>query len=74
MSKPKDTISNFWIDNINQLLSKLKVESIDREDFLSLSVINTEELLTINVNCKSKTLVLALDDSTKKLSGGWKHY
>lgn len=73
MSKPKDTITNFWVSDINQLCNKLQLETIEPEDFLNLTVNNSNELLTLTVICKSKTLVLALDDSNKKLSGGWKH-
>lgn len=74
MSKPKDSITNFLVDSTNHLLTKLKLETVEPDDFLNLTVNNTEELLTITVVCKSKLLVLALDDTSKKLTGGWKHY
>lgn len=74
MTKPKDSITNFLVDSTNHLLTKLKLETVEPDDFLNLTVNNTEELLTITVVCKSKLLVLALDDTSKKLTGGWKHY
>ena len=74
MSKPKDSITNFLVDSTNQLLTKLKLETIQPDEFINLTVNNTEELLTITVVCKSKLLILALDDTNKKLTGGWKHY
>lgn len=74
MSKPKDSITNFLVDSTNHLLTKLKLETIQPDEFLNLTVNNTEELITITVVCKSKLLVLALDDTNKKLTGGWKHY
>ena len=74
MTNPKDSITNFLVDSTNHLLTKLKLETVEPDDFLNLTVNNTEELLTITVVCKSKLLVLALDDTSKKLTGGWKHY
>ena len=74
ISKPKDSITRYLVDSTNQILTKLKLETIEYDEFLNLSVNNTEDLLTITVVCKSKLLVLALDDSNKKLTGGWKHY
>ena len=74
MSKPKDSISQYLVGSINQLLTKLKLETIQPDEFLSFTVNNTDDLLTITVICKTKLLVLALDDSNKKLTGGWKHY
>ena len=74
MSKPKDSITNFLVDSTNQLLTKLKLETIQPDEFINLTVNNTEELLTITVVCKNKLLILALDDNAKKLTGGWKHY
>lgn len=74
MSKPKDSITNFLVDSTNQLLTKLKLETVEPDEFLNLTVNNTEELLTITVVCKSKLLILALDDTSKKLTGGWRHY
>ena len=73
MSKPKDSINEYLIGNVNQLLKKLNLETIQPEDFINLTVTNTEEIFTITVVCKSKLLVLALDDNNKKLTGGWKH-
>ena len=74
MSKPKDSISNYLVNSTNQLLTKLKLETIQPDEFINLTVNNTDDLLTITVVCKSKLLVLALDDNNKKLTGGWKHY
>lgn len=74
VSKPKDSITEYLVGSTNQLLSKLNLETIQPEDFINLTVNNTDELFTITVVCKSKLLVLALDDNTKKLTGGWKHY
>ena len=73
MSKPKDSMNEYLIGNVNQLLKKLNLETIQPEDFINLTVTNTEEIFTITVVCKSKLLVLALDDNNKKLTGGWKH-
>ena len=74
MSNPKDSINEYLVGNVNQLLSKLNLETIQPEDFLNYTVNNTEEVFTITVVCKSKLLVLALNEDTKKLTGGWKHY
>lgn len=73
MSKPKDSMNEYLIGNVNQLLKKLNLETIQPEDFINLTVTNTEEIFTITVVCKSKLLVLALDETSKKLTGGWKH-
>lgn len=73
MSKPKDSINEYLVGNVNQLLKKLNLETIQPEDFINLTVTNTEEIFTITVVCKSKLLVLALDETSKKLTGGWKH-
>lgn len=74
MSKPKDSITEYLVGNINQLLTKLKLETVETDDFINYTVNSTDELLTITVVCKSKLLVLALNDTSKKLIGGWKHY
>lgn len=73
MSKPKDSINEYLVGNVNQLLKKLNLETIQPEEFINLTVTNTEEIFTITVVCKSKLLVLALDETSKKLTGGWKH-
>ena len=74
MSNPKDSINEYLVGNVNQLLSKLNLETIQPEEFINYTVNNTEETFTITVVCKSKLLVLALNENTKKLTGGWKHY
>lgn len=74
MSKPKDTISNFWVSSVNKLLTNLKLETITPEEFNTVIVQNTEDILTITVICTGKMLVLALNEKTSKFTGGWKHY
>jgi len=74
MSKPKDKLTNFWVSNINQLLTSLNLETIQTDDFTNLLVNSTTDKLTITVICNTKMLVLNLDDSTKKFTGGWKHF
>lgn len=73
MSKPKDSINEYLVGNVNQLLKKVNLETIQPEDFINLTVTNTEEIFTITVVCKSKLLVLTLDETSKKLTGGGKH-
>ena len=51
MSKPKDTISNFWVSSVNKLLTNLKLETITPEEFNTVIVQNTEDILTITVIC-----------------------
>ena len=74
MSNPKDSINEYLVGTVNQLLSKLNLETIQPDEFINYTVNNTEETFTITVVCKSKLLVLALNEDTKKLTGGWKHY
>lgn len=73
MSKPKDSINEYLVGNVNQLLTKLNLETIQPNEFINYTVTNTNELFTVTVVCKNKLLVLALDDNSKKLTGGWKH-
>ncbi len=73
MSKPKDSINEYLVGNVNQLLTKLNLETIQPNEFINYTVTNTNELFTVTVVCKTKLLVLALDDNSKKLTGGWKH-
>ena len=73
MSKPKDSMNEYLIGNVNQLLKKLNLETIQPNEFINYTVTNTNELFTVTVVCKTKLLVLALDDNSKKLTGGWKH-
>lgn len=74
MSKAKDNFNEYWVGNINKLLTKLNLETITPEDFTNLMVQNTENSITISILCKTKILVLNLNDSTKKFTGGWKHF
>ena len=74
MSKPKDTISNFWVSSVNKLLTNLKLETITPEEFNTVIVQNTEDILTITVICTGKMLVLALNETTSTFTGGWKHF
>ena len=73
MSKPKDSINEYLVGNVNQLLTKLNLETIQPNEFINYTVTNTNELFTVTVVCKTKLLVLALDDNSKKLTGCWKH-
>ena len=73
MSKPKDSINEYLVGNVNQLLTKLNLETIQPNEFINYTVTNTNELFTVTVVCKTKLLVLALDDNSKMLTGGWKH-
>lgn len=74
MSKSKDKLSNFWVNNINKLLTSLNLETIETNDFINLLVNNTDDKLTITVICNTKFLFLNLDESTQKFIGGWKHF
>ena len=73
MSKPKDSINEYLVGNVNQLLTKLNLETIQPNEFINYTVTNTNALFTVTVVCKTTLLVLALDDNSKKLTGGWKH-
>ena len=73
MSKPKDSINEYLVGNVNQLLTKLNLETIQPNEFINYTVTNTNELFTVTVVCKTKLLVLALEKKRKKLTGGWKH-
>ena len=74
MSKAKDTISNFWVSSVNKLLTNLKLETITPEEFTTVIVQDTDDILNITVICTGKILVLNLNDSTQKFTGGWKHF
>lgn len=74
MSKTKDQIGNYWVNSLNNLLSKLNLETLTLDEFNSLIVQNTDDKFNITVLCDKKTLVLNLDDQLKKMSGGWKHH
>ena len=74
MSKVKDSLSKYWVQTINRLLTKLELENITPEEFKTVIVQDTDDLLTITVICTGKMLVLALNDKTSKLTGGWKHF
>lgn len=72
--KTKDKLSNYWVSKINQLLKGLNLDTIKPENFSNLMVQNTEDILTITVICTDKMLVLHLDETNSKLTGGWKHF
>ena len=74
MSKPKDTINEYWVNSVNKLLTNLKLETITSEEFNTVIVQNTDDILNITVICTGKILVLSLNENTKKFTGGWKHF
>ena len=74
MDNAKDRLSEYWVHTINRLLQKLKLEPITPEEFTTVIVQNTDEVLNISVICTGKLLVLCFNQATQKLTGGWKQF
>ena len=74
MTNPKETFTRYWVSSLNNLLQKLQLETIQPDDFINLVVQNQLDTVSIIVLCTNKALVLNLDSSNKKLSGGWKQF
>lgn len=74
MENTKDKLNEYWVISINRLLKKFKLEPIKPEEFTTLIVQTTDDILNITVICTGKMLVLCLNQATQKLTGGWKQF
>ena len=74
MESTKSKINEYWVISINRFLKKLQLETITPEEFNTVIVQNTDDILNLTVICTGKILVISLNEATKKLTGGWKHY
>ena len=74
MENTKSKINEYWVISINRLLKKLQLETITPEEFSTVIVQNTDDILNLTVICTGKILVISLNEATKKLTGGWKHF
>lgn len=74
MENTKNKLSEYWVITINRLLKKLNLETITPEEFTTVIVQNNTEVLNISVICTGKMLVLSLNQTTQKLTGGWKQF
>lgn len=70
----KNKLSEYWVHTINRLLKKLNLELITPEEFTTVIVQNTDDVLNISVICTGKLLVLCFNQATQKLTGGWKQF
>ena len=70
----KEAISKYWVHSINTLLNRMEIDTINPDTFTNLMVQNTEDILILTVICTEKMLVLHLDNSTSKITGGWKEF
>jgi len=74
MTKNKEILSDYWVKAINKLLTSLNFENIKTEEFNNLVIQNTDDKINISVICNNKMLVLNLNESTSKFTGGWKYF
>lgn len=74
MTKNKEILSDYWVKAINKFLTSLNFENIKTEEFNNLVIQNTDDKINISVICNNKMLVLNLNESTSKFTGGWKYF
>ena len=70
----KATLSKYWVQTINSLLDRLKMDNIDPDTFSTLLVQDTDGIFNLTVICTDKMLVLHSEDGTSKITGGWKEF